>query len=361
MELIKTRSRALKCRKGSMELRACGFCGFIFNAAFDPATQQFSESYEASQGHSPTFSRFADALVEKLVSTHDLYEKTILEVGCGDGKFLKGLCRRGNTTGIGMDPALPPGLETASGGIHFIRQRFPSNKLHARPDFFCCRMTLEHIRDVRKILMAAKACLKENGTLFFQVPDVKRILDKGAFWDIYYEHCSYFGEYSLARLFSGMGFDSQTVWSDYKGQYLCLSARSGGSPARQSRLSEPLKEIGQSISRFEKAWKNNINQWIKKIHTESGSGRKTVIWGSSSKGVSFLNTLGIIDEIRYVVDINPRRQGTFMAGSGQEIIPADRLKTIKPDLVIVMNPVYLGEIQALLSGLNLSPEVLALC
>ena len=28
--------------------------------------------------------------------------------------------------------------------------------------------------------------------MFFQVPDMSRVLRDLAFWDIYYEHCSYF-------------------------------------------------------------------------------------------------------------------------------------------------------------------------
>ena len=49
---------------------------------------------------------------------------------------------------------------------------------------------------------------EQNPTLvFFEVPDTMRILREGAFWDIYYEHCSYFTPGSLARRFRRTGFD----------------------------------------------------------------------------------------------------------------------------------------------------------
>ena len=35
----------------------------------------------------------------------------------------------------------------------------------------------------------------------FELPDSRRVFDEVAFWDIYYEHCSYFTPGSLARLF----------------------------------------------------------------------------------------------------------------------------------------------------------------
>ena len=44
-------------------------------------------------------------------------------------------------------------------------------------------------------------------TVFFELPDMERVLVEQAFWDIYYEHCSYFTLGSLARLFRRTGFD----------------------------------------------------------------------------------------------------------------------------------------------------------
>ena len=36
---------------------------------------------------------------------------------------------------------------------------------------------------------------------------MRRVLEEGAFWDIYYEHCSYFTLGSHARLFRRAGLD----------------------------------------------------------------------------------------------------------------------------------------------------------
>jgi hypothetical protein len=88
-------------------------------------------------------------------------------------------------------------------------------------------------------------------------------------------------------------------------------------------------------------------------------GRRAVIWGSGSKGVAYLTTLGITDEIEYVVDINPRKQGMFMAGSGHPIVGPDFLRDYRPDLVVVMNAIYTEEIRDHLARLGLAPEVVA--
>ena len=75
--------------------------------------------------------------------------------------------------------------------------------------------------------------------------------------------------------------------------------------------------------------------------------------------LGFLTTLGLHDTVDYVIDINPYRQATFCAGTGQEIVAPAFLTNYKPDVVIVMNPVYQEEIQRDLAILGLDPHVVA--
>jgi hypothetical protein len=104
--------------------------------------------------------------------------------------------------------------------------------------------------------------------------------------------------------------------------------------------------------------RGQVETWGERIRREADGGRRIVIWGAGSKGVAFLTTLGIRDRIRYAVDINPHKQGCFMAGTGQEVVGPELLRTFRPDLVIVMNPVYREEIRAALRRMGLDPEII---
>jgi hypothetical protein len=101
-----------------------------------------------------------------------------------------------------------------------------------------------------------------------------------------------------------------------------------------------------------------MKYWRERMAENMRRGRKTVIWGSGSKGVAFLTTLGLGEEIACAVDINPHRQGYFMPGTGHRIVGPGQLREVRPDEVIVMNPVYRAEIGEQLRGLGLEPELL---
>ena len=92
---------------------------------------------------------------------------------------------------------------------------------------------------------------------------------------------------------------------------------------------------------------------------------KVVMWGGGSKAVAFLSTLEayrapIAKRIKCVVDINPRRQGTYLPAVVQKIVAPAELRELKPDLVLVMNPVYEQEICETVCAMGLAPGIVAL-
>jgi hypothetical protein len=87
--------------------------------------------------------------------------------------------------------------------------------------------------------------------------------------------------------------------------------------------------------------------------------KRAVIWGSGSKCTGFMTTLSIENEIEYVVDINPRRHDKYIPKFGKKIVSPEFLKQYRPDVVIIMNAVYLKEIQRDLNSMGLNPEVMA--
>jgi len=81
------------------------------------------------------------------------------------------------------------------------------------------------------------------------------------------------------------------------------------------------------------------------------------VWGMGSKGVTFLNTVPGAASIETVVDINPRKQGHHVAGTGQRILTPEQLAELGADVVIAMNPLYREEIGGDLEALGIHADV----
>jgi 2-polyprenyl-3-methyl-5-hydroxy-6-metoxy-1,4-benzoquinol methylase len=362
--LLPTKAEALAYPRGDIRLGFCPACGFISNTAFDPALTEYSGRYEETQGFSPTFNAFHEQLARTLVQRHGLQGKDIIEIGCGKGEFLSLLCELGENRGLGFDPGYSEerGKQLSANHFEVVRDFFSERYTDRQADFVCCKMTLEHIRTPQAFMRTAiQVARHPDGTVFIQVPESLRIVRDCAFEDIYYEHCSYFTAGSLSRLFESLGFEVVNTEVTYGEQYLTVEAR----PARQRgnaacRTQADMDELTRLVAAFPARFAERTAEWSQRLGDWKARDLNVVIWGSGSKGVSFLTTVPHTDVVSHAVDINPYRRGYHMAGTGQPIVSPDELPALKPDVVIVMNRVYVPEIRGTLGSLGLDPEIHAL-
>jgi len=346
-----------------LELAYCDACGFVFNHAFDGAVMSYSTNFEESQHFSGTFNSFAKELAREIAQRCALAGKDVLEIGCGKGEFLRELCSVGKSTGLGIDPGYraDEGRCVEGDNVHFITDFFEPYK-HLSADVIVCRHTLEHIASVADFVRSIREMFgaRDDAWVVFETPDVKRVLGEGAFWDIYYEHCSYFSPGAHARLFRQEGFEVTDLALVYDDQYIVQYAKPAcGRSVQRLPLEQDLEEMHALALRFPERVKKIRDEWRERLRSAWEGGRRVVLWGGGSKGVSFLTTLGLKDEIAAVVDVNPFKQGKYMPGTGHPIISPRALVGEPPDWVVVMNSIYVDEIASTLRALGLEPEISA--
>jgi SAM-dependent methyltransferase len=361
-----TRNEAIQAPRGDIRLGFCGDCGHIFNLAFDPALMEYTQDYENSLHFSPRFQNYAESLATRLIERYDLHGKDIIEIGCGKGDFLKLLCERGANRGVGFDPSHVPERDAPATAerVTFIQDFYSERYGSYQADFVCCRHVLEHIQFPHGFLNNVRHAIgnRSETVVFFEVPSVSFTLRDLGIWDLIYEHCSYFSITSLSRLFALCGFDVCDLAETYEGQFLCVEALPGESVADvTSDHRGNLEEMAHEVGVFADKYQSKVEGWRRKLDRIAQTGQQAVVWGAGSKGVTFLNVLEtqdqiLQDQILYAVDINPRKQGMYLAGTGQQIVPPEFLREVRPDVVIVMNPVYEDEIRQIADGLGLSPE-----
>lgn len=360
--LLNDRETALNAKKRDIRLGFCAQCGHIYNTVFDPQPVIYNESYENSLHYSQCFQDYARSLAVKLIERYNLYNKDIIEIGCGKGDFLLLLSELGGNRGVGFDASYEQKeLHDERGNVEFIKEQYSGKHSGYKADLICSRHVLEHIDSPRAFLEQLRAAV--NGrletVLFFEVPNSLHMLRELAVWDIIYEHCSYFNHNSLSHLFNAAGFKTLNVEEAFESQFLCIEAIPSDGPVKGVTDGwTGIKALKKEVASFSRRYMGKLLAWKNELERIQVKGQTAVVWGSGSKGVSFLNAFKHKKLIKFAVDINPNKQGKFIPGSGQEIVTPEFLKENEPDVIIVMNPAYIGEIWQTIKDLDLKSTVL---
>ena len=99
-----------------------------------------------------------------------------------------------------------------------------------------------------------------------------------------------------------------------------------------------------------------MNQCRSRIKRIRQSNQKTIAWGAGARAVTFFNLFDIKEEVPFIIDINDKRHGKYLPGSGQKIVNPEFILEYQPDLLIITNPTYADEIKAQASDLGIHPE-----
>ena len=93
----------------------------------------------------------------------------------------------------------------------------------------------------------------------------------------------------------------------------------------------------------------------KKFYEIIKNAEHVCIWGASGKGVLVLSEFSeeLLEKVKFVIDINPTKQGKYLPLSGKLVASPNILKNHKGQLfVIVMNEIYQNEIKKNISSMG---------
>lgn len=357
----RTREHALAATQGSFALTVCPSptCGFAWNADFDSSKLVYDDSYDNAVP-STVMASYYDEIATYLGKKYHLERGYVVDIGCGDGRFLKTLvkiwpeCR-----GLGIDPALPRSEVLEGGRARLLKGVFDESQLEGTPSLFLCRHVLEHIPEpVAFVRMLRAAIGDRHGVPFFaEVPDLSWIVTHDAFWDFCFEHCNYFGEASLWQLFARAGFTPVESREAFGSQYRWIEGTAAGMVAPGGPVVAGWPERLQAYAEREQATIAAARQSLKAWREAGGA---VAVWGMATKGIVFSLLVDpdstLIDA---AVDVNVNKQGAFAPITGRMIeAPSALLERIagRPLAVVVMNPNYLQEIRSACVSLGLQPS-----
>ncbi len=344
-------ARSVSC--GHLEMLSCQKCGFTFNGAFDSRKLNYGAQYDNNQACSAVFQDHLNGLVDYLLNHQNIKNCKIVEVGCGQGEFLKRLVTEGvGNTGIGYDPSYIGDPVTMDGRLNFKAFFYDDGCAQQPADVVICRHVIEHVEKPVELLRSIRGALSQSpeARVYFETPCVEWILKNRVIWDFFYEHCSLFTTNSLALAFEQAGFIVRNVRHVFEGQYLWIEAAVGPMNCPEHFKSKQAKYAVEYASDESRV----IEQWSARILELSKRGA-IALWGAGAKGVTFAN---LIDPDRIlldcIVDLNPNKQGKFVAGSAHPIVDYHELKTRNVRTVILMNPNYRKENLELLKNAGIT-------
>lgn len=355
--VMKDQESAVKIARGDLDLAFCEGCGFIFNQAFEPSKLGYGEDYDNTQTHSSAFKEYLDDLVRYLISEKGVRDCRIVEVGCGKGTFLRKLVLKGaGNSGFGFDPSYTGPAMDLDGQLRFERRFYGPECADISADVVVCRHVIEHVPDPVELLREIRRALigSPHARVFFETPCVEWILRNRVIWDFFYEHCSYFTASSLTTAFEASGFEVESVQHVFGGQYLWLEARVSEGEPKVSMEPGYIPSLATQFAASESELKRDWEARIRELKTGGG----VALWGAGAKGVTLANLIDAGRELLdCVVDLNPKKQGHYLPGTGHPIVGYQELEERSVTAAVLMNPNYRNENSDLLQRANLNIDL----
>lgn len=202
-------------------INKCTRCGLVFSSPILPLEKLARFYRESLCNYKDQIPYLIKTYFKKILEIKDDLPKNpkVLEVGCGNGFFIKALMESGLTKNVfGVEPSIEMVLQADSDlrkriKINVFKSNlFPKNSF----DLILCFHTLDHMVNPNEFVKGANSLLKKNGYVVVVVHDteglsVKIFGENSAIFDI--EHIYLFNKKTLREIFFRSNFKVVKVFN----------------------------------------------------------------------------------------------------------------------------------------------------
>ena len=318
----------------SLKVWRCKQCGFT--QLLDPLPSNFYQNYIMATTFSSKIKRLHDEEAHKflhyLKSFGPNLDNSVLEIGCGDGTFMRDLS--GFAPSLRIDGVEPSKTfrDKISGPFTIFPDYVSSQTVLGPYDGVVFREVLEHIWDIHEFLQGVRNVLRPGGIGMLEVPCLEKTLRDDRFYDFFMDHPNYFSSNTLTLALSMHGMEIFDCAPYMDGEYNVAFFR---------RL-DLFSGLPQSVT--------DITESIKNIAIQCQE--KKVFWGAGGKGISLLaaipptSSVCLSSYFDYVVDDDLNKIGKYTPVSNRLVEdPSILWQQEKPIGVIVVSAMaYIDEI-----------------
>lgn len=313
----------------TLDLCQCMGCGLV---QFDCEPVDYYRDVIRAGGFSKTMVELRRYQYKHLIDSYHLEGKKFIEVGCGQGEFLKVLSEFPvEVHGIEHDPHLvelarAQGLDVTEGFTETEDTRFAGGLY----DVFLSFNFLEHQPDPSTMLQAIYRNLEDDAMGLITVPSFEYIMDHNSYYELIRDHVAYYTFETLTPLLERNGFQVEEC-EVINRDTLSVIVRK-----RPQMDTENLLECYVNLKREMETYMKYLDAWDKKV----------AIWGASHQGFTLAATTKLGEKARYIIDSAPFKQGKFAPASHLPIVGPDHFHEHPVDAIIITAPGYTDEIAA---------------
>lgn len=329
-----------------LEVVVCDSCSLVQLRHTVDRTFLFSEYpyFSADSGSSPHFESYATELERRYVNEGDL----VVDVGSNDGELLS--CLSPEIDRLGVDPAENTAEVAEDRGITTITEFFTESTAqqvrdtYGRADVLCANNVLAHVADLDEFFEGVSTLLAPDGVVMIEVPYLRDLVTETQLSTIYHEHLSYFSLISLTNLADQYDFVATDVERlDRHGGSIRVHLRretvdSESSQVVDLRILERASGLTdpEALARFGDRAKEK-RATIRRLVNELAENDRVVGYGASAKGNVLLNYCDLnTEQVPYLVDAMPAKQGTYSPGQGIPVRSPEAFHDDDPAYVLVL-------------------------
>lgn len=336
-----------------LRLLVCEQCWLVQTEDYAGRDELFPADYAYFSSVSASWLVHARHYVEKMVGRFHLSSDShVVEIAANDGYLLQYFKERGIPC-LGVEPTTDTANAARRKGIEIVEEFFGIDlgmRLAAegrQADLMAANNVLAHVPDINDFVGGFVRLLKPEGITTFEFPHLVRMVEQGLFDTAYHEHFSYLSLTAVQRIFAKNGLRVIDVdeLPTHGGSLRVYAARADNKSAEEAsnvrrvldeeeRLGIRTREFYGLLQRKAERVKDDLLAYLIKAKR---SGLRIAAYGAAAKGNTLLNFAGIRpDLISFVADRNPAKQDKFTPGTRIPIVAEDRLRTDKPDLVVLL-------------------------
>ncbi len=334
-----------------LHARVCDRCLLVQVEDVVPAEDIFSD-YAYFSSYAASWVAHAKAYAAAMIGRFGLDAGSqVIEVASNDGYLLQHFVDA-DIPVLGVEPAANVAAAAEAIGVPTDVAFFgvaTAQRLreagHAA-DLIAANNVLAHVPDINDFVAGFAVLLKPEGVWTIEFPHLLRLMQQVQFDTIYHEHYSYYSLLVVERILGAHGlrvFDveelpthggSLRVYACHEGAAHVATAALERLRAREAEAGldrvETYAGFGPRVAAIQRALREFLD-------TAQAEGKTVAAYGAAAKGNTLLNSSGVgADNILFVADRNPHKQGKFLPGSHIPIRAPEAIVAARPDYLLIL-------------------------